>query len=201
MNEHEKRGRIKSFDITKATGDLPNDGLETFRWRGYDTFSVYLDAVNANIEAMNFSICLGFQIWYYLMPVLMQSVGYSNSNGILNPEVVNYIKDRSRDWSAPMIQRPIDLCDHMYNMIQVGTLERGGASSSVLGTIAESYYTGTFDPLLEIRKGEEVEYHKKVRLTKVVIACITVCILNSLFVTNACGTDLYQLYIDGMSSE
>lgn len=44
-----------------------------------------------------------------------------------------------------------------------------------------------------------MEYHKKVILTKVVIACITVCILNSLFVTN--GTDLYQLYIDGISSE
>lgn len=88
----------------------------------------------------------------------------------------------------------------MYNMIQAGTLKRGGASSSVLGTIAESNETGTFDPLLEIRRGEEtnVEYHKKVILTKVVIACITVCILNSLFVTNACGTDLYQLYIDGM---
>jgi len=147
MNEHEKRGIagliVSILQKRQVTYQSINDGFSTFRWRGYDTFSVYLDAVNANIEAMNLSICLGFQIWYYLMPVLMQSVGYSNYNEILNPEVVNYIKDRSRDWSAPMIQRSIDLCDHMYNMIQAGTLERGGASSSVLGTIAESNETAS----------------------------------------------------------
>ena len=40
---------------------------------------------------MNYAICLGFQIWYALMPSLMLVLGYYHQ--IFKPEVVKYIKD------------------------------------------------------------------------------------------------------------
>lgn len=141
------------------------------------------------MNTMNYAICLGFQIWYSLMPSIMLSIGYYDINELLSPEVVNVIKDTTLEWSDQMIKYTTVLCANLYSSIiqSAGVTVDGssGVSTSVAGSITDSNETGIFDPL-EIRTKE---IHKGV-LRKLVIACFTVCFFSSISYITASGNSL-----------
>ena len=52
----------------------------------------YLDLIVANGQAINYTISLGFFIWYGLMPSFLHCCTYLNSNLLLSPEILKYVK-------------------------------------------------------------------------------------------------------------
>lgn len=96
-----------------------NEGFTNFIWRGYEYewLSSSLNAITANMNTMNYAICLGFQIWYSLMPSLMLSMGYYDINDLLSPEVVNGIKDTTLEWPDYMIKYATVLCANLYDSL------------------------------------------------------------------------------------
>lgn len=171
-----------------------NQGFSNFIWRGneYEMVSHYISVITANTAAMNFAICLGFQIWYSLMPTLMLTIGNYDYHYILSPEAVQSFKDTTRIWSPQTIKLVAEQCEtlNQYLMQAAGsTLETGGACTSGGGTSAESL---TFDPM-EIR-GEESH---KVVLRKLVIACLAVCILSTVSYITVSGTELCLQFLEG----
>lgn len=182
----------KRINLNNGAHQSINQGFSNFIWRGYEyeMVSHYLDVITANTAAMNFAICLGFQIWYSLMPSLMLTIGYYDFHLILSPEAVKSFKDTTREWSPQTIKLAAELCENLnQSLMQAAgsTLETGGAS-------AESNETGT----LEIRGGEETH---KVVLRKLVIACLAVCILSTVSYITVSGTELCLQFREGRFQE
>lgn len=165
-----------------------NEGLSNFLWRGYEyeAISKYISALTANVESMNFAICLGFQIWYSHIPSLLLSLGINNLNQILTPEVVNHSISCTREWTSDMIYQSIQVFENLFQ-----TYMQGGSIECCMGeSDAESNETVTFDPL-GIRDVEVVEHSMhKYQLLKLVTACLTVCMLNAVIYTTVCGSEL-----------
>lgn len=170
-----------------------NQGFSNFIWRGYEyeMVSHYLSVITANTAAMNLSICLGFQIWYSLMPSLMLTIGYYDFHFILSPEAVKSFKDATREWSPQTIKLTAELCENLNQSL----MQTAGSTLDTGGTSAES---GTFDPL-EIRGGEES--HNKAVLRKLVITCLAVCILSTVSYITVSGTELCQQFMEGRFKE
>lgn len=179
-----------------------NEGFSSFIWRGYEyeRISYFLEAVKANTDSMNYSICLGFTIWYSLMPTLLQDFVHYDYPQILCPDMLRIFKESTRDWSTWMIQgtteMAIKLCGILYNEqinngIPGGTLDTGGAS----GNSAE--LNETFDPM--VRRGEDVP--RNLVLKKLVIACLAVCILSTISYTTVCGTELSKQFLEGQFTD
>lgn len=166
-----------------------NEGLKIFLWRGYEyeCLSPYIMAFQANNNAMNLAICLGFQVWYTLLPNIMLALPYYDYNEILNPDKVFYIKNKISSWTPQMIESTINLCEYIrYWFTQPaagGMIET--ASSSGVGLNE----TGTHEPV--------VGSNQKIVLRRLLIACIATCILSSVSYTTVCGTELCQQILEG----
>lgn len=162
-----------------------NQGFSNFIWRGYEyeMVSHYIDVLTANTAAMNLAICLGFQIWYSLMPSLMLTIGYYDFHLILSPEAVKSFKDTTREWSPQTIKLATELCENLNQSLM-----------QAAGSSAESNETGT----LEIRGGEESH---KVVLRKLVIACLAVCLLSTVSYITVGGTELCLQFREGRFQE
>lgn len=113
----------------------------------YERISHFLEVVKVNTNAMNFTICLGFQIWYSLMPSILLALEYYDLNQILCPEEVKYVKDTTRSWPAEILKGCIELCNNYFGN---GIMQAAGASTS--GSSAELNDMATFDPIEEISK-------------------------------------------------
>ncbi|CAK9165878.1 unnamed protein product [Ilex paraguariensis] len=179
-----------------------NQGFSNFIWRGYEYEAIrhYIDVLTANTAAMNQAICLGFQIWYSLMPSLMLTIGNYDFHFILSPDFYKSFKDSTREWSPQTIKLAEELCEDLSHSLMHAagsTLETGGASTSGCGTSAESNETGTFDPL-GIRAREETH---KVVLRKLVISCLAVCLLSTVSYITVGGTELCQQFMEGKFKE
>lgn len=168
-----------------------HEGFSSFIWRGYEyeRISYFLEAVRANTDAMNYSICLGFTIWYSLMPTLLLGFVHYDYSQFLCPENLRLFKESTRDWSTCMIQGTTEmamkLCGILYNeQINNSTLDTGGAS------VLENE---TFDTM--VRRGEEVP--RNLVLKKLVIACLALCILSTISYTTVCGTELSKQFLEG----
>ena len=170
-----------------------NDGLTNFLWRGYEYefLSPYIMAYQANNNAMNLAICLGFQIWYALYPNIMLALPYYDFSDILSPDKVLYIKNEISSWSQQMIDNKIDICENIrYWFTQpaaLGMFEPASSSSSPEGVLND---TG-------IREPPGVESNHKVVLRRLVIACIATLILSSVSYTTVCGTELSKQILEG----
>jgi hypothetical protein len=181
-----------------------DEGVSNIIWRGekYERVSHYLSVVIANTNAINFSICLGFHVWYSLLPSLMIALVSNDINEILSPEVLKSFKDSTRGWSAPMIKIAAEICEDIKKIIMLetgGTLQTGGACTSGVGTSPE---TGTFDPLRLL--GDETqgpqsvgEKTDKVVLRNLVIACLALCLLNTVSYNTVCVTELCNEFYEG----
>lgn len=174
-----QRGRYIPERLQRTYQSI-HERFSNFIWRGYEypVISGYLETVKSNIESINKAICLGFQVWYSLLPCIM--LRYHNYNEILNPEVVAYIKNSIRDWSSSRINTFSDMLDIIHTWISQTEWARpqsSGAGASWAS--AEPNYK--FDPL-----GIREEIHKGV-LRKLVLSCLTVCLLSSVAYT---GTEL-----------
>lgn len=170
-----------------------NEGFSNFIWRGYEyeRISYFLDAVKANTETMNYSICLGFTIWYSLMPSLLLGFVHYDYQQILCPENLRLFKESTRDWSTWMIQGTTDmafkLCGILFNeQINSSTLDTGGASADAMG----------YDVPQRVD-----EVPRNLVLKKLVIACLAVCLLSSISYTTVCGTELSQQFLEGQFTD
>lgn len=179
------------------TNQSISEGFSNLIWWGYEyeRISQFLEVVKLNTNAMNFTICLGFQIWYSLMPSIILALEYYDLNQILCPEVVKYVKDTTRCWPAEILKGALEQC---YNYFDNGFMQAAGGSTSGGGTGAELNDMATFDPL-GIRGGEATP--RNVVLKKLVIACLAVCILSSVSYASVCGTELCQQFFEGTLPE
>lgn len=166
-----------------------NEGFSNFIWRGYEyeRISYFLEAVKANTEAMNYSICLGFTIWYSLMPTLLLGFVHYNYLEILCPDNLRGFKEATRGWSTWTIQGTTDMafqiCSNLYNEhINSSTIDTGGASAEAIA----------YDVPHRVD-----EVPRNLVLKKLVIACIAVCLLSSISYTTVCGTELSKQFLEG----
>ena len=183
-----------------------NQGLSNFIWRGYKYEAIrhYIDVLNANTAAMNLAICLGFQIWYSLMPSLMLTMSYFDFDFLLRPDAVKSFKHATREWSPQLIKLTTELCESINQSFMHATgstLETGGASTfkcEWCGTSAESNETGIFDPMGIIAREESSQ---KVLLRKLVITCLAVCLLSTVSYITVGGTELCLQFMEGRFKE
>lgn len=130
----------------------------------------------------------------------MIALGSYDINEILSPEVVKSFNDSTRGWSATFIKIAAEICEDVKNVIRLetgGALQTGGASTSGVGTCPE---TGTFDPLRIVgdeTEGIRGEKTHKVVLRNLVIACLALCLLNTLSYNTVCVTELCQQFYEG----
>jgi len=146
--------------------------------KGYDPFSSFLDTVKNDLQSktdgeisiMGGVVRQGYSIWHTLIPVLITNIGVFKTHGeILNPDVLQSIKDCLIAWSDLTIIRLSDVFDQIYGYI-----------SRVESTTPEV----TDKIMMEA---------SKIEISRLVIASLTVCILlSATYLTN---NDLLLEYI------
>lgn len=144
------------------------------------------NAIIANIDLMNYSICLGFSIWYSLMPKMMLYIWYYDYYELLSPEFLKRIKDSTQGWSSLMIESTGELSESIKNeiMLEPGCSFNAGASTSI-ETVSKG--DGLVDSL------ELVEPCHKTKLTKLIIACLLTCLLSNRAYATVIGNGQFQL--------
>ncbi len=195
IREHELRSRIDR-KVRNRTYQPIYEGFSNLIWRRnnkYEVVSKYVDNVIATTDAMNYAICLGFHVWYGLIPSIMLSSECYNVYDIINPETVARVKAFTANVSPGFQQVCNEKLTNEVMRDPVGALR---SSTSGVGYGQEME---TFDPLGlikkdEIREVEAVSSRKQVLFRDLVIVCLAACLLISICYTTFSGTELCNIY-------
>lgn len=153
----------------------------------YVRLSSYISAIGANTNAMNLAICLGFQVWYAYIPYFMLYLPHYTISELVNPEKVGALRELASEWSPQISLYCAELCQSIAKFLTEAVF---GATSTEDPVVTAQ--TQLFDPLSLNEEARGKEMHKAV-LQKLVLACLTVIILNSVSYATVCGTELCQL--------
>lgn len=158
----------------------------------------YLDLIVANGQAINYTISLGFFIWYGLMPSFLHCCTYLNSNLLLSPEILKYVKEYTGGLYFTFINALSLNADGIYldllkldNTLYHKMVESDASTSGVGSESSESNKESlpfvpegrrVFDP-----PGIRERELNKVVLSKLVFSCLTLSLLTNIaYVSCAC---------------
>lgn len=127
-------------------------------------------------DRVNFSICIGFKVWYVLMPaVLLSSTSYADYDVLLNPENVQALGRIAHGWLDQVNQMIRDAFMSTGQGISISIMDGVGAEQPVIHSAEHTLRVpSTFDPLLI----NEAENHQRV-LKRLVFSCLAACVLTT----------------------
>lgn len=169
------------------------EGFSNFLWRGYEyeAISYYQRVYRANMDSMNLAICMGFQIWFSLLPDIMLSLENFTYTEILSPYIVNSVRESTQGWSEDVINPVVDLYKNCLRFLMQAPESLIDAPLS-----GEDISTDTESETLDSR-GIRREVPLQSVAKKLMVTTFLVCLMSSVAYTNEFGTYLCHLFREG----